>query len=798
MILLTRLAATRMLHRCHLQLGRIGPKRNGSSATGTPRRVHPLLLLLFLVFFLWQGIHVSTRLVHKLVDATEQSAEGSSATALSLPEVADLDSLAAHSLLFPKADRWVTPGAEPEMLGGLAIVLLTLFLGLFFATAGNANQDLGRVEWSLEWLFTFPVRARSLFLAQLLEHTLLHPFSWFVCGPLFFTIYWSSGMGGWSIPAAIAATLMMNTCLAVVRVPGEIWLRKSFALSTLKNIQAACTVLGLVTLYVVFYLALAQDLPHWFRHTASAAGALAWLPPALPLWWTSTAMAPWIPCSLVAVGATLLLVTSARGSEALVGGGLLRAGGAYQGSRRDESPGQVPRSLSPLGRGILGKEIQLLLRDRSFFVQTLIVPFLVIGFQFFFNRSTIQASATDWRHGATFAFSVGAYCLIFGGSSALSVEAKSLWLLYTFPQRLSSMFREKATLWAVVGSFYVLVTLAIVLWSEQVEISWNDAGSIAMALIGIVIYAFIAVGMGILGTNPLDQNVQRRLKVGSIYLYMMLASMYCYGIYAPQMWQKFVLLVLCSLLAYAIWQKVNDHCPYLMDPSSSPTPRIALSDGLIAVLAFFVIQAMSMVLLEALHMRRGVAQSLGGRMTLSFVVAGSVVTLASLVTFWRRGVADLRGSLGLSWPPSLRSLGATITAGFGGGLMAALVAVSYLLLLTMVPALQPWREELLEFTARNPGPGRLWFAIMAIGAAPLFEEFLFRGLVYGGLRRTFPKLTAAIASAAVFAVVHPPLGFLPVFSLGLVTAWIYERTGRLLTPILAHMTYNTIVVILSG
>jgi membrane protease YdiL (CAAX protease family) len=75
-------------------------------------------------------------------------------------------------------------------------------------------------------------------------------------------------------------------------------------------------------------------------------------------------------------------------------------------------------------------------------------------------------------------------------------------------------------------------------------------------------------------------------------------------------------------------------------------------------------------------------------------------------------------------------------------------------------------------------------------AAPIFEEFIFRGQVFGGLRRSLPAWQATAASAALFAVIHPPLAMAPVFVLGLCTAVAAERSKSLLAPMVAHALYN--------
>jgi ABC-2 type transport system permease protein len=79
-------------------------------------------------------------------------------------------------------------------------------------------------------------------------------------------------------------------------------------------------------------------------------------------------------------------------------------------------------------------------------------------------------------------------------------------------------------------------------------------------------------------------------------------------------------------------------------------------------------------------------------------------------------------------------------------------------------------------------------------AAPLFEEFIFRGLIFGGLRRSLSPGAATLASAAIFAIVHPPLSIIPVFFLGVCAALVYERTKMLVAATLVHAFYNAVVI----
>ncbi len=76
--------------------------------------------------------------------------------------------------------------------------------------------------------------------------------------------------------------------------------------------------------------------------------------------------------------------------------------------------------------------------------------------------------------------------------------------------------------------------------------------------------------------------------------------------------------------------------------------------------------------------------------------------------------------------------------------------------------------------------------------APVLEEIVFRGLLYGTLRRWLGWPAAAVLSAAVFAAAHGygVAGFGSVFASGVMWAIAYEKTRSLLPGIIAHAANN--------
>ena len=81
---------------------------------------------------------------------------------------------------------------------------------------------------------------------------------------------------------------------------------------------------------------------------------------------------------------------------------------------------------------------------------------------------------------------------------------------------------------------------------------------------------------------------------------------------------------------------------------------------------------------------------------------------------------------------------------------------------------------------------------------PLAEELFFRGVVYTAIRRRLPRAAAIMASGAAFSILHTnPLGFLPITALGCLLAYLYERTGSLISPLVVHVAHNTLLLSLA-
>jgi membrane protease YdiL (CAAX protease family) len=107
-------------------------------------------------------------------------------------------------------------------------------------------------------------------------------------------------------------------------------------------------------------------------------------------------------------------------------------------------------------------------------------------------------------------------------------------------------------------------------------------------------------------------------------------------------------------------------------------------------------------------------------------------------------------------------------------------------------------HPILEFLPSCPPGWKVVIVLTTVVLTPVVEEVFFRGLVQSLCKRYLPNPWAAVALAsAVFAAAHgeqyQDMPALWVLGLGL--GYNYERTGRLLAPILLHALFNAIMIL---
>ena len=97
--------------------------------------------------------------------------------------------------------------------------------------------------------------------------------------------------------------------------------------------------------------------------------------------------------------------------------------------------------------------------------------------------------------------------------------------------------------------------------------------------------------------------------------------------------------------------------------------------------------------------------------------------------------------------------------------------------------------------ARTPSLFVASLVVMAL-LAPLVEEMVFRGLLYGWIAGRWGTTAAWLVSSILFAAAHvEPAHILLVLPLGLWFGWLRQRTDSLWPSLVAHIVNNGLAVV---
>lgn len=177
--------------------------------------------------------------------------------------------------------------------------------------------------------------------------------------------------------------------------------------------------------------------------------------------------------------------------------------------------------------------------------------------------------------------------------------------------------------------------------------------------------------------------------------------------------------------------------------------------------------------------------------------AGSILLLAIVIGFLavrKLSPADLFG---------LRRIG-ILKAGVIGVLLVAAIFPLLMLATFFMQLLlraQAKEQEVVQFFREAAGanqiPSVAAMFLMAVVVAPVFEEVIFRGYLYGVFKRWAGSFASLIFTAALFAAAHNSVTVLPslvLLAVGLTIA--YEWSGSILVPIAMHASFNATQLIL--
>ena len=141
--------------------------------------------------------------------------------------------------------------------------------------------------------------------------------------------------------------------------------------------------------------------------------------------------------------------------------------------------------------------------------------------------------------------------------------------------------------------------------------------------------------------------------------------------------------------------------------------------------------------------------------------------------------------------------------GLGVGVAAAITAYTVnAILIGLFGSAEPVEQQLLQDSLAG-GLTTFLVILIAVVAAPITEEIVFRGVLFRSFAGRTGVHVAALLSSAVFAGIHfevlfsQPLALAGLFVIGLALAYAFHHTGSLVVPIDGHAVFNWISVALA-
>lgn len=207
--------------------------------------------------------------------------------------------------------------------------------------------------------------------------------------------------------------------------------------------------------------------------------------------------------------------------------------------------------------------------------------------------------------------------------------------------------------------------------------------------------------------------------------------------------------------------------------------------------------ALSVLLVSAIAFPLG---DLVGRYKVAVVAwaTSQLLGVILLAVVWYLGPRRYRvpvSSLGLTPPHPPQTKAVLMTIGALGASLGATALYGWLVGLTNSNTLSP---PDIPRDIVFPGLAAVFsFQALAIWT-PVAEEVFFRGFVFAGLVPRLGLTRAMVASALIFSIFHLTPGLLvPVFTTGILLAWLYYRTGSLWATILAHAGQNLVALLVT-
>jgi membrane protease YdiL (CAAX protease family) len=127
---------------------------------------------------------------------------------------------------------------------------------------------------------------------------------------------------------------------------------------------------------------------------------------------------------------------------------------------------------------------------------------------------------------------------------------------------------------------------------------------------------------------------------------------------------------------------------------------------------------------------------------------------------------------------------------FGGWIAICLLGSVYATIITRITHHTPQPRN-IRFVLNLVQEHRVLAGIIVAFIAPVTEEVLFRGLLYGALCKWLKPVWVILITSTIFAAIHMDLVyFVPLFLIGMLLGWARYSTNSIFLPMCIHIFQN--------
>ncbi|MDD5495805.1 MAG: CPBP family intramembrane metalloprotease [Candidatus Omnitrophica bacterium] len=152
-------------------------------------------------------------------------------------------------------------------------------------------------------------------------------------------------------------------------------------------------------------------------------------------------------------------------------------------------------------------------------------------------------------------------------------------------------------------------------------------------------------------------------------------------------------------------------------------------------------------------------------------------------------------SLGLTFKNFFKNVFYGIT-GYIAAVPALIGTLVVIIFIINITKYVPEKQAVVEMFMKEKNTAFLIYSgIFTSLIGPLIEELFFRGFMYSAFKKYIGIFWAMLFTSVVFAVLHTNVvGFVPIVILGMLLAYLYEKTGSLVSSVTVHVIHNLSMV----